>query len=104
MASLNKIFPSATTTPFPRETQSDGTRKELEECMATRPCPACRGDRLSEISRAVTVGGMRIADFCRLPVTEALEFMEKLELEGSAAVIAEQILKEIREKEWVFAA
>ena len=35
----------------------------------------------------------------RLPVTEALEFMEKLELEGSAAVIAEQILKEIRDLE-----
>ena len=79
-----------------RETQSEGTRKELEECMATRPCPACRGDRLSEVSRAVTVGGMRIADFCRLPITEALDFMERLKLEGSAAVIAEQILKEIR--------
>ena len=81
-----------------RETQSDATRKELEECMATRPCPVCGGDRLSEISRAVTVGGMRIADFCKLPVTEALAFMEGLRLEGSTAVIAEQILKEIRSR------
>ena len=79
-----------------QETQSDASRKELESCMTTRPCPACGGDRLSEISRAVTVGGMRIADFCKLPVTEALDFMENLTLEGSAAVIASQILKEIR--------
>ena len=81
-----------------RETQSDATRKELEECMSNRPCPVCGGDRLSEISRAVTVGGMRIADFCKLPVSEGLAFMEQLQLEGSAAVVAEQILREIRSR------
>ena len=81
-----------------RETQSDATRKELEECMSNRPCPVCGGDRLSEISRAVTVGGMRIADFCKLPVSEGLAFMEQLRLEGSAAVVAEQILREIRSR------
>ena len=79
-----------------RETQSDGVRKELEECMATQPCPHCHGDRLSDIARAVTVGGMSIASFCRLPVSEALRFMENLKLEGAKAVIAEEILKEIR--------
>ena len=79
-----------------RETQSDGVRKELEECMATQPCPHCHGDRLSDIARAVTVGGISIADFCRLPVSEALRFVENLKLEGAKAVIAEEILKEIR--------
>ncbi len=79
-----------------RETQSDGVRKELEECMASQPCPHCHGDRLSDIARAVTVGGMSIADFCRLPITEALKFMNDLTLEGAKAVIAEGILKEIR--------
>ena len=79
-----------------RETQSDSVRKELEECMSNRPCPKCGGDRLSEIARAVTVGGLSIAEFCRLPVSEALTFAETLKLEGSRAVIAEEILKEIR--------
>ncbi|MEA4964224.1 MAG: excinuclease ABC subunit UvrA [Oscillospiraceae bacterium] len=79
-----------------RETQSDAMRKELEECMSTKPCPVCHGERLSEISRAVTVGGISIAEFCRLPVEEALRFMENLRLEGSSAVIAEEILKEIK--------
>ena len=28
------------------ETQSDASRKELEECMSQCPCPDCRGRRL----------------------------------------------------------
>ena len=81
-----------------RETQSDAARKELEECMATAPCPHCGGDRLSEIARAVTVGGIGIMDFCRMSVTKALRFVDELKLEGSMAVIAEQILREIRSR------
>ncbi len=79
-----------------RETQSDAARKELEECMATAPCPHCHGDRLSDIARAVTVGGIGIMDFCRLSIRQAVEFMENLHLEGNMAVVAEQIVREIK--------
>ena len=81
-----------------RETQSDAARKELEECMASAPCPHCGGDRLSEIARAVTVGGIGIMDFCRMSVSKALRFVDELKLEGSMAVIAQQILREIRSR------
>ena len=81
-----------------RETQSDAARKELEECMASAPCPACGGERLSEIARAVTVGGMGIMDFCRLSIRDELKFMEELKLEGNMAVVAEQIVKEIKSR------
>jgi len=81
-----------------RETQSDAARKELEECMATAPCPHCGGDRLSEIARAVTVGGMGIMDFCRMSIRQELQFMEELKLEGNMALVAEQIVKEIRSR------
>ena len=81
-----------------RETQSDAMRKELEEYMTTSPCPHCHGDRLSDISRAVTVGGLSITQFCDLSVTKELDFLDKLHLEGSQAVIADQILKEIRSR------
>ena len=81
-----------------KETQSDSARKELEECMASAPCPQCGGDRLSEIARAVTVGGMGIMDFCRMSIREELEFMNNLHLEGNMAKIAEQIVKEIKSR------
>jgi len=79
-----------------RETQSDAMRKELEECMSSSPCTCCHGERLSEIVRAVTVGGLSIAQFCEMPVRKELEFIEHLELDGANAVIADQILREIR--------
>ncbi len=79
-----------------RETQSDAARKELEECMASAPCHRCHGDRLSEIARAVTVGGIGIMDFCRMSIRDALNFLNDLQLEGNMAVVAEQILREIR--------
>ena len=81
-----------------RETQSDAARKELEECMSSAPCPRCHGDRLSEIARAVTVGGIGIMDFCRMSVRQALAFVNDLHLEGSMALVAEQILREIRSR------
>ncbi len=81
-----------------RETQSDAARKELEECMATAPCPRCHGDRLSEIARAVTVGGIGIMDFCRMSIAQELDFMNNLHLEGNMALVAAQIVKEIRSR------
>ena len=78
------------------ETQSEAMQKELEECMSARPCPKCRGRRLGELALAVTVGGMGIMDFCALPISDALRFVNELKLDGAAAVIASQILRELR--------
>ena len=79
-----------------KETQSDAARKELEECMSMAPCPVCHGDRLSDIARAVTVGGIGIMDFCRMSIRQELQFMEELHLEGNMAMVAAQIVKEIK--------
>ena len=79
-----------------QETQSDWSKKELEECMSSKPCPHCHGQRLSDVSRAVTVGGMPIWDFCCLNINQALEFINNLQLTGSQAQIADQILREIK--------
>ena len=81
-----------------RETQSDAARKEMEECMASSPCLACHGDRLSEIARAVTVGGIGIMDFCRMSIRQEIDFISNLHLEGNMAIVAEQILREIRSR------
>ena len=66
--------------------------------MASAPCPQCGGDRLSEIARAVTVGGIGIMDFCRMSIREELKFMENLQLQGNMAIVAEQIVKEIKSR------
>ena len=81
-----------------KETQSDAVRKELEDCMSQSPCPTCHGRRLRRESLAVTVGGMDIDTFCHKSVTEALDFMEHLELTETQQMIAAQILKEIKNR------
>ena len=80
------------------ETQSEAMHKELESCMSERPCPKCHGKRLNEITLAVTVGGMSIMDFCDMSISEELKFVNELRLDGSMAVVAEQILREIRSR------
>ena len=81
-----------------RETQSDAVKRELEECMSECPCPTCKGRRLKAESLAVTVGGLDIDTYCQKSVTEALDFVSKLELSDTQMMIAEQIIKEIRSR------
>jgi excinuclease ABC subunit A len=81
-----------------RETQSDSARRELEDYMSDCPCPDCRGKRLRRESLAVTVGGLDIDAFTRLPVTDELEFIGKLRLNEMQHMIADRIIKEIRDR------
>ncbi len=81
-----------------RETQSLAMRWELEQYMTEHDCPVCHGKRLKPEILAVTVGGINIADFTDMSVTDALAFINGLKLEGNQQLIAEQILKEIRSR------
>ena len=80
------------------ETQSDASRRDLEELMCESPCPACKGRRLKMESLAVTVGDSSIYDFTTKPVNEALDFVEGLTLTRTQMMIADQILKEIKSR------
>ena len=79
-----------------RETQSDSVKRELEQCMSESPCPDCGGRRLRKEALAVTVGGLSIDQVCALPVDDALDFFDHLELTHQQMLIAERILKEIK--------
>ena len=79
-----------------RETQSDAMKREIEECMSECPCPECQGRRLKREALAVTVGESSIHSFCERPVDEALAFLDTITLSDTQAMIADQILKEIR--------
>ena len=81
-----------------QETQSDASRREIEEFMGECPCPACGGRRLRPEALAVTVGGLSIVEATELPVDDAIVFFDRLELRPTQMVIAAQILKEIRSR------
>jgi excinuclease ABC subunit A len=81
-----------------RETQSPAMRSELEDCMGEYECPDCHGLRLKKEVLAVTVGGLSIADFTALAVTDELKFLESLQLPEKESLIADRILKEIRQR------
>ena len=81
-----------------RETQSDASRKELEEYMAECPCPDCGGHRLRPEALAVTVGGKSIHQVSGLPVDESIVFFDELKLTETQQIIAAQILKEIHSR------
>ena len=81
-----------------KETQSDAARRDLEECMSDRPCPDCGGRRLRKEALAVTVGGIDIDTFCHKSVTDALDFVEHLELSTQKMRIADRILREIKSR------
>ena len=64
--------------------------------MTITPCSTCQGKRLRPEILAVTVGGKNIADLCELSVREALAFVDRLQLSEKEAMIAGQIIKEIK--------
>ncbi len=78
-----------------RETSSDAMKQMYEEYMVEEVCPECGGQRLKPESRAVTVGGKSLPEVSGMSILEARKFFSELRLEGSSAIVAKQILKEI---------
>ncbi len=81
-----------------QETQSDASKRELEELMAECPCPTCKGKRLKKESLAVTVGDKDIDALTRMSVVDELQWMDQLELTHQQHLIADRILKEIKSR------
>ena len=79
-----------------RETDSDQMKQYYESYMREVPCQACNGRRLRPEVLAVTVDGESIADVCDMPVERGLAWINGLKLEGAAATIAGEVVKEIR--------
>ena len=81
-----------------RESNSNWIKDEIRAYMSEIPCDECRGERLSRESLAVTVGGINISDFCKMPVVDALKFIKELKLSEKESIIGAEILKEITER------
>ena len=78
---------------------SDFTKHDIEKFMRVRECQACHGARLKPAVLAVTVHDLNIVDMCNMDVDATLEVLARdLEFSEAEKMIAEPILKEIRER------
>ena len=82
-----------------RETDSVTVREELARYQNIQTCPECSGSRLRKEARFVRVGEKKqsraIYEISALPLKEAKEYFEALELKGAKKEIADKIVKEI---------
>jgi excinuclease ABC subunit A len=81
-----------------RETDSSYIREEIARYMGSHSCKVCKGERLKPESLAVKVGEKSIAEVTCFSIKEASLFFSGLELTERETVIAQRILKEIRER------
>jgi len=81
-----------------RESSSDSMKDWVEEFMEKKTCHACGGKRLRKESLSVLVHDRNIDDITRLSIKESVQFFNSLELGETEKHIAEQILKEVRNR------
>lgn len=81
-----------------KETHSEAMRDRLEDFMAEKPCPKCKGNRLKPEVLAVKINDKNIMQVTDLSVEELFEFVEGIKLSEKKTFIAKDILKEIRER------
>ena len=81
-----------------RESSAATAEEIYRDYMSWAPCPDCGGERLKKEARAVTVGGLSLPAFTSLDIDRELAFMEGLQLEGNAALIARDLVIEIKKR------
>lgn len=81
-----------------KETGSDYSRAAIEEVMQDSECSECKGSRLKAEAMSVTVGGKNIYEFCCMPISDELEFINSLKLTEKEKLIGNLVIKEIRER------
>ena len=81
-----------------KETGSQYMRDYYQQYQSDAPCLQCGGKRLRPESVAVRVGPHNIVQITSLAVGDALSRLGALELEGSQAMVAAELLKEIQDR------
>jgi len=76
----------------------DSDDRAGDEAASETPCPECDGTRLCAEARSVRVAGASIDEVARLPIDEAGRFVEGLALSASQQLVAERIVREIRDR------
>ncbi|MDC1525545.1 excinuclease ABC subunit UvrA [Gammaproteobacteria bacterium] len=81
-----------------KETDSEFIRNELAKLLSDSHCDSCEGSRLKKESRNIFINNTPIQEITDKKITDALIFFHEIKLEGAKAMIAEKILKEIKER------
>ena len=79
-------------------TTSNLVRDELAQYLSDTTCNVCNGVRLNDIARYVKVDGRGIGDIIALPIGQAWQYYEHLNIDGHKGEVADKIFKEIRER------
>lgn len=81
-----------------REATSDFYRTRMLKLMKVQVCPECEGRRLKPYPAAARLEQKRISDLSAMTVAECAAFFNQLQLPAQEARIAEELLKEIRQR------
>ncbi|HLG20990.1 MAG TPA: excinuclease ABC subunit UvrA, partial [Bdellovibrionota bacterium] len=81
-----------------RESESEDVREDIERYMGVLPCHACKGSRLKKESLYIRIANQSIAEVSALTIERAFSFFQHLELTDREAMIAEKILREIKDR------
>ncbi len=81
-----------------KQTESAHVRSWIESFMNVKPCHECNGARLRKEALAVKVGDVTIRELTAMSISKTHSFFNTLKLTEREEIIAEQVLKEIRER------
>lgn len=76
-------------------TASEDRQVELEQLQNEIVCSDCRGARVSKQARAIFLSEKHIGEIVELPIHEAHDFFQHLNLDGDARQIGKPLLREI---------
>jgi len=80
------------------EAKSDSYHKKMQKLMKEQSCPSCNGRRLKPYPAATRLDGKIISELTSMTIGECLTFFQSLDLKDNDAIIAEELLKEIRQR------
>ena len=81
-----------------KQTKSAGIREWIEQFMSMRPCSECNGSRLKKESLGVKVNDITLGDLSSRSIKDIHAFFENIELSTMHQQIAEQIIKELKQR------
>ena len=98
--SVHKRFPGITKWLEEKyhSSTSERVRKQLEQWMRIRICPACSGNRLNNVALSTLINKKSIMEVTSTSIEETLKFINGLKFEGEKKIISEKVLIEIKKR------